>query len=52
MITSRSYNSDPTEYPSYLYYFQKNGKYYSLGITNKGSDQNVVNVTAKDIMPH
>ncbi len=50
VATSKSYNSEPTQYPSYLYYFQENGKYYSLGITNMRSDQKIVNQTATDII--
>ena len=50
MVTSRSYDSDPTQFPSYLYYFQKNGKYFSLAITNARSDQKIVNQTATDII--
>ena len=34
----------------YLYYFKKNGNYYSLTITNTGSNQKIVNQTASNII--
>lgn len=48
--TSRSYNSDPTQYPYFLYYFEKNGIYYSLSIAYTETDTKDVNETATDII--
>lgn len=39
--SSQSYNSDPTQYPVYIYYFPKNNKYYCLSIEDINSNQNV-----------
>ena len=39
-----------TSNPVYLYYFNKNGNYYSLTITYTGSNQKIVNQTASNII--
>jgi len=43
--SSQSYNSDPTQYPVYIYYFQKNNKYYCLSIEDINSNQDINEIT-------
>lgn len=50
ITTTRSYNTDPTLYPYYLYYFKKNSEYYSMSIAYSGTDQGTVNETATNII--
>lgn len=48
--TSTFYDTSPNPYPTYLFYFQKNGKYFTLSIHDSKSDKNKVNTIANQII--